>query len=361
MSTLSCGWPASARAALARLRAWLSVSTAVSKAVCTSVCISVGVSASFMASPAYAAHAQKPAEPPEAVPSQLLSDDERIDFCTQMRHAATPEQRRVVAARLHDTLTPRAQVQGVDLPAWVKEGQPAGGGRLPGLSCDSGAARTHAPAPAPVPAPVPAQSNAQLRAQANAQAAEAAARKSAAREAVEPKATPPREVANHAAAQPVEVPVREPAGQTTAAIAPPPATPDIEAPPGIPPPSRSAAAADIPVEQDHGIAYVTGGVGQDEASAMRGLATGYNMRATFTTRSGEYLSGIRVQVLRADGTTAFAATTDGPYLFARLPQGHYRVIASLDGSERSRELYVPSHGGVRFTLVWPSLGTASAN
>jgi hypothetical protein len=357
MSTLSCGWPASARAALACLRAWLSVLTAVLTAVGASVCISVGVSASFMASPAYAAHAQRPAEPPEAVPSQLLSDDERIDFCTQMHHAATPEQRRAVAARLHDTLTPRAQVQGVDLPAWVKEGQPAGGGRLPGLSCDSGTARTHAQAPAPVPV----QANAPLRAQTNSQSAETAAHKSATRETVESKATPPREVATHAAGQPVQVPVREPAGQTTASIAPPPATPDIEAPSGTPPTSRSAAAADIPVEQDHGIAYVTGGVGQDEATAMRGLATGYNMRATFTTRSGEYLSGVHVQVLRADGTTAFAATTDGPYLFARLPQGHYRVIASLDGSERSRELYVPSHGGVRFTLVWPSLGTASAN
>jgi hypothetical protein len=157
----------------------------------------------------------------------------------------------------------------------------------------------------------------------------------------------------------VQVPVRESAAQTTAAIPSPPAPPVAETPPPTPP--RNAGTGDIPVEQDHGVAYVSGGVGQDEATAIRGLATGYNMRATFTTRSGEYLSGVNVQVLRTDGSTVFAATSDGPYLFARLPQGHYRIVASVDGAERSRDLYVPSHGGVRFTLVWPSLRMNPAN
>ncbi|MGA7779820.1 MAG: hypothetical protein WCA85_19195, partial [Paraburkholderia sp.] len=109
MSTTSCGWPRSVRAGLACLLAWL---------VATTAC---------------GAQAHRLPAPSDAVPSQLLSDDERIDFCTQMHRATTAEQRRAVTARLHDTLTPRAQVQGVDLPAWVKEGQPAGGdARLPG-------------------------------------------------------------------------------------------------------------------------------------------------------------------------------------------------------------------------------------
>lgn len=314
MSTKSCGWPLSVRAALA----------------CMLVRLFFCGVAGGITHAAFGAQPHSPAQPSEAVPSQLLSDDERIDFCTQMHHASTPEQRRAVAARLHDTLTPRAQVQGVDLPAWVKEGQPEGSGRLPGLSCDGGAhARTTGPARIPDTVP----------------------HKPTTRETVEAKPLPSREVTTHAAPSPAQIPVRETTVQTTATVPPAPAVPDTDATP----PSRTSSAGDIPVEQDHGVAYVTGGVGQDEATAMRGLATGYNMRATFTTRSGEYLSGVNVQVLRADGSTAFAATTDGPYLFARLPQGHYRVIASLDGAERSRDLYVPAHGGVRFSLVWPPL------
>jgi hypothetical protein len=85
------------------------------------------------------------------------------------------------------------------------------------------------------------------------------------------------------------------------------------------------------------------------------------MRATFTTGSGEYLSGVAVQVARSDGTVVFNATSDGPYLYARLPQGHYRLTASLDGAQRSRDLYVPARGGVRFTLVWPKLSTGTSN
>jgi hypothetical protein len=288
--------------------------------------------------------AQRRPSQSEAVPSQLLSDDERIDFCTQMHRASTPQERNAVAARMRDTLMPRAKGQGVPLPGWVLEGRPAnGGGSIPGLSCESGAGRpratrsaqtaAQAAAPAavspPVPAPVPARQT--------------------------PERKPPHEPPPH-----------EPASHTPPAhVASPPilAAQTMPAPsePAEDSPARNAAAGDIPVAHDHGIAYVTGGVGQDEVAAFRGLASGYNMRATFTTGSGEYLSGVVVQVARSDGTVVFSATSDGPYLFARLPQGHYRLTASLDGAQRSRDLYVPARGGVKFTLVWPSLRANSSN
>lgn len=318
MSTTSCGWPRSARAGLACLLAWL---------VATSAC---------------GAQAQRPPAPSDGVPSQLLSDDERIDFCTQMHHAATAEQRRAVAARLRDTLTPRAQVQGVDLPAWVKAGQPAGGdARLPGLSCEGGAprSRTQATTSAPAQAAVP--------------------RKPVSAERTEPRPAPSTEGNARGASASTQVLVRESASVNAAAK--PSANPASPVEPVAAAPTQNSSSDDIPAGQDHGVAYVTGGVGQDEATAIRELASGYNMRATFTTRSGEYLSGVNVQVLKADGATVFAATSDGPYLFARLPQGHYRVIASVEGAERSRDVYVPAHGGVHFTLVWPSLRSPSAN
>jgi hypothetical protein len=116
---------------------------------------------------------------------------------------------------------------------------------------------------------------------------------------------------------------------------------------------------DIPVGHDHGIPYVTGGVGQDEASALRRLASGYSMRATFTSATGEYLSGVAVQVSSSNGATVFTAVSQGPYLFARLPSGHYRVVARFNGVERSREIYVPTRGSVRFGMVWPALRASS--
>jgi hypothetical protein len=295
-------------------------------------------------------HAQRLLAQPSAVPSELLSDDERIAFCTQMHRASTPQERSAVTASMRDTLTPRAKGQGVALPSWLLEGRPASeGGSIPGLSCDSGAPRprVQAAAPAPVPASVPAT----------------------AREVPERKPPLPRELATrepvpHVPAPATQepptrpMPVRE---QTVANVpgvsgAPRPTLANDDAP------VRNTVPGDIPVAHDnHGVAYVTGGVGQDEVAAFRGLASGYNMRATFTTGSGEYLSGVVVQVSRSDGTVVFNATSDGPYLYARLPQGHYRLIASLDGAQRSRDLYVPARGGVKLTLIWPLLHANSLN
>jgi hypothetical protein len=269
--------------------------------------------------------------PSDAVPSQLLSDDERVEFCTQMHRASTPQERSAVAARMRDTLTPRAKGQGVTLPSWVLEGRPANGGAdIPGLSCESGIARPRA-APTAVPARVPAPATVRDVPERKPPQQELATR--------EP---PTHTVAvNEAPAQRMPAPAPQPAEDTS---------------------TRNPAPNGIPVAHDnHGVAYVTGGVGQDEVAAFRGLASGYNMRATFTTGSGEYLSGVAVQVARSDGTVVFNATSDGPYLFARLPEGRYRLTASLDGAQRSRELYVPAHGGVRFTMVWPMLRTNSAN
>jgi len=293
------------------------------------------------------AHGQRSAGGSEAVPSQLLSDDERMDFCTQMHHASTPQERSAVAARMRDTLTPRAKGQGVALPPWVLAGRPASeGSDIPGLSCQAGAARPRMPTavPAPVPAPAPVR--------------EVPERKPPQHEVAtrEPPGRSPasREPSTHALA----------ANQSAAQSMPATAT-ATPATPAMPPPDTSArntSPNDIPVAHDnHGIAYVTGGVGQDEVAAFRGLASGYNMRATFMTGSGEYLSGVAVQVARSDGTVVFNATSDGPYLFARLPQGHYRLTAMLDGAPRSRELYVPARGGVRLTLVWPMLHASSTN
>jgi hypothetical protein len=119
--------------------------------------------------------------------------------------------------------------------------------------------------------------------------------------------------------------------------------------------------SDIPVGHDRGIAYITGGVGQDEATALRRLAPSYNMRATFTTASGGYLSGVAVQIFGSDGKVVFAGTSAGPYLFARLTSGRYRVVATFDSVERTNALYVPTRGSVRFTLTWPTSREASSS
>jgi len=118
--------------------------------------------------------------------------------------------------------------------------------------------------------------------------------------------------------------------------------------------SNSPGAAGLPVAQDRGIAYVTGGVGEDEAAAMRAVASHYSMRARFTTSAGEFVSDVSVRMSNADGQLIFAANSDGPYLYAQVPPGRYRLSATLNGVERSRSIDIPQRGGTDVSLTWPA-------
>lgn len=247
----------------------------------------------------FARHARQSEVPPESISSLLLSDDERIEFCAEMHRASTLEERRVVVERIRNTLIPRAKAQDLSLPRWLLEGRP-----LNGFGGPNGT----------LPGLDCESGISRLHAQAVA---------------------PARQAPDH---------------KTSPTVAPPNKTPAQEMP-----------GSDIPVGNDRGIPYVTGGVGEDEASALRRLAPGYSMRATFTAASGEYLSGVAVQIFGSDGKVVFAGTSAGPYLFARLPPGHYRVVATFDGVERARALYVPTRGNVRFRLTWPTSRAASSN
>ncbi|MEI6002863.1 carboxypeptidase regulatory-like domain-containing protein [Paraburkholderia bengalensis] len=114
-----------------------------------------------------------------------------------------------------------------------------------------------------------------------------------------------------------------------------------------------SGAGEPPVARSHGITYVTGGVGVDEAAAMRAMAARYSMRVRFSASDGEFVSDVAVRLLSSDGRLIFTAISDGPYLFAQLPPGRYRLLATLNGFERSRRVDVPRRGGITVSVTWP--------
>ena len=121
----------------------------------------------------------------------------------------------------------------------------------------------------------------------------------------------------------------------------------------------SSETGEPAVARSLGIAYITGGVGAEEAAAMRALASHYSLRARFTANGGEFVSDVDVRILTSDGRLIFTAVSDGPYLYARVPPGRYRLVAKLDGLERSRNVDIPTRGGITVLLTWPRMRTAT--
>jgi hypothetical protein len=94
-----------------------------------------------------------------------------------------------------------------------------------------------------------------------------------------------------------------------------------------------------PVTQN-GVAYITGGVGQDEAEAIRAVSRQYSLRITFVIKSGQYLSDVAVEIVGASGTPDLNIRTQGPFLFVSLPSGIYQVSAHAGRASETRVISI---------------------
>lgn len=117
-----------------------------------------------------------------------------------------------------------------------------------------------------------------------------------------------------------------------------------------------------PVQQLGAVSFVTGGIGVDEARAMREARANFPLTLTFVQRYGDkdqFLSHILVEIRRDDGTPVLCATSDGPYLYVDLAPGQYRISATSDGGRQiDRDATIAAGGHRDITFVWPASGAA---
>jgi hypothetical protein len=120
-------------------------------------------------------------------------------------------------------------------------------------------------------------------------------------------------------------------------------------------------AMSLPQEQtQNDVAYLCGGVGQEEASYMKQQARNYDLALTFATRTGAYLADVDVNIKNAKGDDVLQAKCDGPMLLVNLPKsGTYRISAETSGYELNRTAKVTASKNrvqrvARVAMVWPS-------
>ncbi len=86
------------------------------------------------------------------------------------------------------------------------------------------------------------------------------------------------------------------------------------------------------IKTDGGIRYVSGGVGESERRELNALSHEFNLHLMFATQgSGEYLSAVRVSILEARQGAVLTAQSKGPWFYAQLPPGDYRVEVTPTG------------------------------
>jgi hypothetical protein len=113
-----------------------------------------------------------------------------------------------------------------------------------------------------------------------------------------------------------------------------------------------SAGVQIQPQQQNGIAYLSGGIGEDEAKAIQ-QSSGYNLHMTFSIGSqNEYVPDVDVLVQKASGQTVLTLNQAGPLVYVQLPAGKYTVVATRNGEERRDVTDVGSGAARNLVFHW---------
>jgi hypothetical protein len=119
--------------------------------------------------------------------------------------------------------------------------------------------------------------------------------------------------------------------------------------------AAAQAAGAPPERQAGGVAYVTGGVSDDEAAWFKDVRGSYPLAIELVRNNAgkqEYTADAQVRVFDRAGQPVFEAKADGPFMLVRLPPGAYRVRATLDGQTLEKAVTVGATGSAQAVLAF---------
>jgi hypothetical protein len=121
--------------------------------------------------------------------------------------------------------------------------------------------------------------------------------------------------------------------------------------------AQDHAAAPLPAEKTQGnVTYLSGGIGHDEALAFRQLEPNYPLGLEFITigaAGAEFLANVNVTITDRQGNVVLQTVSPGPLLFARLPDGSYKVTATAEtGARKERNVVIAGRKHEHVVFQW---------
>lgn len=99
--------------------------------------------------------------------------------------------------------------------------------------------------------------------------------------------------------------------------------------------------------------YVTGGVGQEERSAMRSQFPETDLKiVNLEDGSGAYLANATITIVDANGDNLLQTVSEGPWFFVDLKPGTYRIKSVVGSSEQERTIKVGATRVREVTFRW---------
>jgi hypothetical protein len=122
--------------------------------------------------------------------------------------------------------------------------------------------------------------------------------------------------------------------------------------------AAGAPLSALPATQKQGeISYLSGGIGQTEANAIKRVAKRYPLELEFVRKAkpkDEYLADVKVNIKDAHDKVVLDTTADGPFLLAQMPAGKYTISADRDGKVEHRRIEIAAKEHQRLVFAWKS-------
>ncbi|MBA3695378.1 MAG: hypothetical protein H0W85_01090 [Methylotenera sp.] len=103
-----------------------------------------------------------------------------------------------------------------------------------------------------------------------------------------------------------------------------------------------------------GIKYFTGGIGEEEATAMRRMAKDFSLNLVFSEGGGGKITGVNAVIYNTQGEVVFRIKNANPMLYVNLPSGKYRVLANYGGEKQGYIFEVNATTNKKLILNWES-------
>jgi len=125
--------------------------------------------------------------------------------------------------------------------------------------------------------------------------------------------------------------------------------------------SLAQASSLPPVHHNGAVEYLSGGIGQDESTAIEHASKKWPLTLEFAVKDkkhAEFTADVKVVVRDAKQHQTLQTESNGPFLLAKLKPGKYEVDATLDGKTLHEKVDVRHDHPAKLMFVWPS-GTAA--
>ncbi len=99
------------------------------------------------------------------------------------------------------------------------------------------------------------------------------------------------------------------------------------------------------------VTYVTGGIGDDERSAIESEKNNYNLHIMSAMKTGEFVSDTTIVIRNKQGEELLN-TTSGPLFYANIPAGNYTVESTNDGQTKSQKIAIRKGGSAHVHFGW---------